>query len=61
MKKQSKKREPIYAIVDLETTGTSVKHGDRIIQIGCVLVQAGQIINQFETKINPRTKIPHSI
>ena len=50
MKKQSKKREPIYAIVDLETTGTSVKHGDRIIQIGCVLVQAGQIINQFETK-----------
>lgn len=61
MKKQSKTRGPIYSVVDLETTGTSVKHGDRIIQIGCVLVQDGQIINRFETKINPRTKIPHNI
>lgn len=59
----SKKRSkaPIYSIVDLETTGTSVKHGDRIIQIGCVLMQDGKIINSFETKINPLMKIPHSI
>ncbi|MCH3922943.1 MAG: DEAD/DEAH box helicase [Limosilactobacillus sp.] len=55
------KKAPIYSVVDLETTGTSVNHGDRIIQIGCVLVQDGQVINQFETKVNPREKIPHSI
>ncbi|MEE6758815.1 exonuclease domain-containing protein, partial [Limosilactobacillus pontis] len=55
------KQAPIYAVVDLETTGTNVNHGDRIIQIGCVLVQDGQIINQFETKVNPREKIPHTI
>lgn len=62
--RQSKKRPPrgpIYSVVDLETTGTSARRGDRIIQIGAVLVQDGKIINQFETKINPRTTIPRSI
>ena len=55
------KKAPIYAVVDLETTGTNVNHGDRIIQIGCVLVQDGQVINQFETKVNPRERIPRAI
>ncbi|EPD04543.1 DNA-directed DNA polymerase III epsilon subunit, partial [Lacticaseibacillus paracasei subsp. paracasei Lpp70] len=27
--------ETIFAVVDLETTGTSVKDGDRMIQFGC--------------------------
>lgn len=48
---------PIYAVVDLETTGTNLKNGDRIIQIGCVLVSDGQIINHFQTNINPRMPI----
>lgn len=59
--KKRNRKAPIYSIVDLETTGTSVSHGDRIIQIGCVLVQDGQIINHFETKVNPREPIPRSI
>ena len=59
--KKRDKKAPIYSVVDLETTGTNVNHGDRIIQIGCVLVQNGEIINHFETKINPREKIPRSI
>lgn len=61
MKKRRVLKGPIYSVVDLETTGTSVKHGDRIIQIGCVLVQSGQVINSFETKINPLMKIPYNI
>ena len=68
MQKKNKRRTPkrdrtapIYSVVDLETTGTSVNHGDRIIQIGCVLVQDGQIINHFETKVNPREKIPRAV
>lgn len=61
MKKQHALKGPIYSVVDLETTGTSMKNGDRIIQIGCVLVQAGQVINSFETKINPLMKIPNNI
>lgn len=62
--KRSRKRDktaPIYSVVDLETTGTSINHGDRIIQIGCVLVQDGEIINHFETKVNPRERIPRSV
>lgn len=59
--KEKKRRGPIYSVVDLETTGTSVNHGDRIIQIGCVLVQDGKIINRFETKINPQASIPRQI
>lgn len=59
--KKRDKKAPIYSVVDLETTGTNFNHGDRIIQIGCVLVQDGEIINHFETKINPREKIPRSI
>lgn len=55
------KQAPIYSVVDLETTGTSVNHGDRIIQIGCVLIQDGQVINHFETEVNPREKIPRSV
>lgn len=61
MKKQRVLKGPIYSVVDLETTGTSRKNGDRIIQIGCVLVQSGKVINSFETKINPLMKIPHNI
>lgn len=59
--KKRDKKAPIYSVVDLETTGTNVNHGDRIIQIGCVLVQDGKIINHFETKLNPRERIPRSI
>lgn len=59
--KTKKSRGPIYSVVDLETTGTSVNHGDRIIQVGCVLVQDGEIINHFETKINPRVAVPRHI
>lgn len=51
---------PIYAVVDLETTGTDPKK-DAIIQVGCVLVQAGKIISRFKTDVNPGRKIPKNI
>lgn len=60
-RKRKSKKLPIYSVVDLETTGTSVKNGDRIIQVGLVMVQGGKIINQFETRVNPMMRIPHSI
>lgn len=50
-----------YAVVDLETTGSQPKKGDRIIQFGCVLIQDGHIAQRFETKINPMKKIPENI
>lgn len=59
--RKKKFKGPIYAVVDLETTGTNFNNGDRIIQIGAVLVQDGQVINRFSTKVNPCQAIPHSI
>ncbi|AVK60334.1 diguanylate cyclase [Lactobacillus sp. CBA3605] len=47
-----------YAVVDIETTGTSVKDGDRIIQIGCAFVKNNKIINTFAADVNPLTKVP---
>ncbi|WP_251546365.1 helicase C-terminal domain-containing protein [Limosilactobacillus caecicola] len=61
MPAKKRRQGPVYSVVDLETTGTSIKNGDRIIQVGIVLVQHGKIINQFETRINPLMKIPHSV
>lgn len=51
----------IYAVVDIETTGTNVAEGSRIIQFGCVLVQNGKIINKFATDVNPQSTIPAGI
>ena len=50
-----------YAIVDLETTGSSFKRGDRIIQFGCTLLQAGKIVQEINITINPGRKIPDII
>lgn len=40
-----------YAVVDLEATGTGADA--KIIQIGIVLVENGEIIESYETDINP--------
>lgn len=52
--------EDIYAVVDIETTGTDPKK-DRIIQFGCVLIKDGRIINRFATDVNPGKKISKQI
>lgn len=54
-------QDTVYAVVDIETTGTSVQDGDRIIQIGCVFVQHNKIINHFTTDVNPLREIPAAI
>ena len=43
-----------YAIIDLETTGLSPDKGDKIIEIGIMIVDAGyNIISKYETLVNP--------
>lgn len=54
-------QETIYAVVDLETTGTNLKEGDRIIQIGCAFIQHGKIIQTLAQDINPLREIPEKI
>ncbi|WP_461214284.1 helicase C-terminal domain-containing protein [Lacticaseibacillus sp. GG6-2] len=53
--------DTIYAVLDLETTGTTVKNGDRIIQIGCAFVQNSQVIATINQLINPDRPVPAAI
>lgn len=46
-----------YAVVDLETTGPNPQR-DKIIQIGIVLIDDGQITDQFAQDINPECALP---
>ena len=49
-----------YVVVDLEMTGLSAKT-DQIIEIGAVKIKDNQIIDQFETLVDPKCKIPARI
>jgi DNA polymerase-3 subunit epsilon len=43
-----------YVILDIETTGFSPKIGDRIIELGALVVsKEGTVLEEFETLINP--------
>lgn len=48
-----------YAVVDLEATNSS--SDAKIIQIGIVIVEAGQIVETYETDINPYEKLDYHI
>lgn len=46
-----------YVVVDLETTGNSVKKGDKIIQFAAVVIENYRIVDQFSTFINPKQSL----
>ena len=50
-----------FVIVDLETTGASPKNGSSITEIGAVKVRTGEVIDQFESFVNPLAAIPNYI
>ncbi|MFT9155294.1 helicase C-terminal domain-containing protein [Liquorilactobacillus satsumensis] len=52
---------PMYAVVDIETTGTAMDGSNRIIQFSCVLVKDKKIANVFSTMVNPVMKIPEEV
>ncbi|MFC7370543.1 ATP-dependent DNA helicase DinG [Fictibacillus iocasae] len=47
-----------YVVVDLETTGNSPARGDRIIQVGAVCVEDGEIVSRFSSFVQPGISIP---
>lgn len=49
------------AIVDIETTGPNIDEGDRIIQIGAIIISNGNIVNTYTMLINPEREIPDHI
>ena len=50
-----------YVVVDVETTGGSPFGGDRITEFCAVTVVNGQIVDVFETLINPQRPIPPKV
>ena len=49
-----------YVAFDLETTGLSSKT-DRIIEIGAVILKAGQEVDRFQTFVDPERKLDRKI
>lgn len=49
-----------YVALDLETTGLSPKT-DRILEIGAIKVSKGEVLETYETLVNPRMEIPQRI
>lgn len=47
--------------MDIEATGGSIGADERIIQLAVVLLKNDQIINRFETLVNPNKRIPEPI
>ena len=52
--------EPLYSIVDVETTGGGIS-GNRITEICVVLLKGDQIIDKFVSLVNPQRTIPSFI
>ena len=50
-----------YVVVDTETTGGSHWSTDRITEIAAVVVKNGEIVEVFETLVNPRRSIPYFV
>lgn len=42
-----------FAVVDVETTGSTPERGDRIIEIAIIEVLGGRVVNDFCTLVNP--------
>jgi DNA polymerase-3 subunit epsilon len=47
-----------YVVVDTETTGGRSWLGDRITEIAAVVVRGGEIVQVYETLVNPQRSIP---
>jgi len=52
-------RSLTYAVVDVETTGLSALAGDRICEVAVVIAKNGQIVDQFQSLINPGRPISY--
>lgn len=49
-----------FSIVDVETTGASARFG-RIIELGILRVEKGEVVETFESLVNPGQELPEFI
>ncbi len=50
-----------YVVVDLETTGGSPQQGHRIVEIGAVVIEGGEVGATFESLVDPDRLIPRGV
>ena len=50
-----------YAVIDFETTGLSPAHGARPTEIAVVVVSGGEIVDRYQSLMNPGVPIPADI
>lgn len=55
------KKDQLYAIVDIEATGASIGRDERMIQFACVLMKNGEVVEEFDTYVNPSRKVSPAI
>ena len=51
-----KLNEMTYVVFDIETTGLS-RTRDRVIEIGATKIKSGQVVDRFQTFVDPQMKI----
>lgn len=47
-----------YVVIDLETTGNAPKKGDKMIQFAAVVIENGEITEEYSSLVNPGQSIP---
>lgn len=50
-----------FAVVDVETTGSGRDSGHRIVEIAIVEVRGGEIVDEYQTLLNPGRRIPPGV
>lgn len=50
----------MYAIVDIETTGSSAAHG-KITEIAILIHDGKRVVDEYQTLLNPESYIPSNI
>lgn len=55
------KDDQIHVVIDVETTGLSAGYGDRVIEVGAVAVDGGEIVAEFGSLIRVEKSIPRHV
>lgn len=53
--------DDVFAVIDLETTGTQRNQGDHIIQFGCAIIKKRKVVKTYSFLINPHREIPQAV
>jgi len=50
-----------FVVIDVETTGLSPSRGSRVVEAGAILLENGEIKEEFHSLVNPQVHIPFPV